>query len=137
MRPCRDAWRRRHDRPSSDRARPCACSALRLAATHPRLRLAPAQERLARLRLALARNLREAQAARLRRLDGLGRALHAVGPLATLERGYAILRDPADGRVVRSIAGLAPDGTLQALLADGEADLRVLALRPRTPPGRG
>ena len=111
--------------------------ALRLAANHPRLRLAPAQERLARLRVALARNLREAQAARLRRLDGLGRALHAVGPLATLERGYAILRDPADGRVVRSISGVAPDGTLQALLADGEADLRVLALRPRAPPGRG
>ena len=111
--------------------------ALRLATSHPRLRLSPATERLDRLRVALARNLRDTQAARARRLDSLGRALHAVGPLATLERGYAILRDPADGRVVRSIAGLAPDGTLQALLADGEADLRVLAVRPRAPRERG
>ena len=55
------------------------------------------------------------------------------GPaLVTIAEGL-----PVDGRVVRSIAGIAPDGMLQALLADGEADLRVLALRPRAPPGRG
>ncbi len=111
--------------------------ALRLAATHPRLRLVPANERLGRLRSGLARGLHDALARHSRRLDGLGRALHAVGPLATLGRGYAILRDPADGRVLRSVAGLAPGAPLLALLADGEADLGVIAVRPRPAPDRG
>ena len=69
--------------------------------------------------------------------DYLYRALHAVGPLATLGRGYAILRDPADGRVLRSVAGLVPGAPLLALLADGEADLGVVAVRPRPAPDRG
>jgi len=111
--------------------------ALRLATTHPRMRLVPAQDRLGRLHAALARGLRDGLAARARHLEGLGRALHAVGPLSTLDRGYAILRDPVHGGVVRSIAGLAPGSALQAMLADGEAELRVLAVAPRAPHERG
>ena len=50
--------------------------------------------------------------------------LHAVSPLATLERGYAILFD-ADGQVLRSAQGVAIDKRLRARLADGELPLRV------------
>ena len=53
-----------------------------------------------------------------------GHALHAVSPLATLERGYAILFD-ADGQVLRSARGVAADTRLRARLADGELPLRV------------
>jgi exodeoxyribonuclease VII large subunit len=57
-------------------------------------------------------------------LQQSARALHAVSPLATLERGYAILFD-ADGKVLRSTHGVAADAKLRARLADGELPLRV------------
>ncbi|MGY0505350.1 exodeoxyribonuclease VII large subunit [Luteimonas sp. e5] len=86
---------------------------------------------------ALAQRLRSLQdrpqalvLARLRwqqqRLTGLARALEAVSPLATVARGYAILRH-ADGRVVRRVDDAAPGDALSARLADGELRLRVEA----------
>ncbi|MGB7396987.1 MAG: exodeoxyribonuclease VII large subunit, partial [Candidatus Macondimonas sp.] len=47
---------------------------------------------------------------RSRQLAALGRALAAVSPLGTLERGYAIVRRVADQRVVQDAAE-APVGT--------------------------
>jgi exodeoxyribonuclease VII large subunit len=51
--------------------------------------------------------------------------LNAVSPLATLDRGYAILLDRRSGRVVRSVTQIAADSAIRARLADGEIDLRV------------
>jgi exodeoxyribonuclease VII large subunit len=59
-------------------------------------------------------------------LTGLARALNAVSPLATLERGYAILLDPTSGRVLRKVADASPGQRLDARLADGTLPLRVL-----------
>lgn len=59
------------------------------------------------------------------RLTGLARALNAVSPLATLERGYAILLDPASGRVIRTIAAAVPGQRVNARLVDGMLPLRV------------
>jgi exodeoxyribonuclease VII large subunit len=59
------------------------------------------------------------------RLTALGRALNAVSPLATLQRGYAIVLD-ADGRSVRSAAALAQGQHVAVRLVDGERRLRVL-----------
>lgn len=102
---------------------------LRLGAQHPRMRMQD-----------LARRLREAGQAqhalvarglerRALQLRALGRALNAVSPLATLDRGYATLRDPANGRLVRRVSDTSPGSSLVARLADGEIDLRVEALR--------
>src|SRR3546814_19903316 len=57
-------------------------------------------------------------------LRHVGQALHAMSPLATLERGYAILFD-ANGQVLRSVQGVLADTPLRARLADGELPLRV------------
>jgi exodeoxyribonuclease VII large subunit len=57
-------------------------------------------------------------------LQQIARAMHAVSPLATLERGYAILFD-ADGKVLRSAQNVAVDTPLRARLTDGELALRV------------
>ncbi|GLQ87120.1 exodeoxyribonuclease VII large subunit [Dyella flagellata] len=57
-------------------------------------------------------------------LQQTARAMHAVSPLATLERGYAILFD-AQGKVLRSAQNVAVDTPLRAKLADGELPLRV------------
>ncbi len=70
---------------------------------------------------------------RAARLGEFARTLNAVSPLATLERGYAILSERESGRVVRSVAQ-APAGTpLRARLADGELDLQVRAARHAAP----
>ena len=62
-------------------------------------------------------------------LRGLARSLHAISPLATVARGYAILQD-AQGRVIRGIGAVAPGDRLQARLHDGRIDLRVEAKEP-------
>ncbi|MEO7068207.1 MAG: exodeoxyribonuclease VII large subunit [Rhodanobacter sp.] len=96
----------------------------RLLALHPRRQLPLLAQQLAekdqRLRRAMAYMLERQQT----RLQHASRALNAVSPLATLERGYAIVFD-ANGQVLRS-ANHVPAGThLRARLADGELPLQV------------
>ena len=95
-----------------------------LRARHPGRRLGALSARVAALRPAL----RAAMARRLQRealaLRGLARSLEAVSPLATLARGYAILRHP-DGRIVRGVGDAAAGERLQARLHDGVLPLRV------------
>jgi exodeoxyribonuclease VII large subunit len=54
-------------------------------------------------------------------LDTAGAALAVLGPQATLDRGYAIVRRSDDGRIVRDADADAPPGTRLALrVASGE-----------------
>ena len=95
-----------------------------LRAHRPERRIEVLRERLA----ALAPRPQAAIARRLHgdtlRLRGLARSLQAVSPLATVARGYAILRHD-DGRVIRSTDEAAPGDLLSARLADGELRVRV------------
>ncbi len=54
------------------------------------------------------------------RLAGLGGRLESVSPLGTLERGYAVVRRRADGRLVRSVAQVAAGDELEVRVSDGE-----------------
>ncbi len=63
---------------------------------------------------------------RAQRLRELARALHAVSPLRTLERGYAVLLD-SERRVLATTAEVARIGRVDARLADGEIALVVAA----------
>src|SRR4249919_858160 len=90
----------------------------------PRRRLERLHERLAPLRgraqAALARRLqRDAM-----HLRGLVRSLHAVSPLATVARGYAILQHD-DGRIVRGVGDAAVGDAIDARLVDGRLRVRV------------
>lgn len=91
----------------------------RLLAHHPRHRLALLARRLAeldpRLRRAISRTLERQRLT----LGQVARALNAVSPLATLERGYAIVFD-ADGKVLRLASQVDPGDALRIRLADGE-----------------
>ena len=114
------AWQRRLER---ERARVRHADAV-LRAAHP-------QRRIARLRERLAAVSSRPQAAIVRRLGnetlrlrGLARSLETVSPLATVARGYTILRHP-DGRVVRSVLDAAPGDRLEARLVDGTLPLKV------------
>ncbi|MBN8945978.1 MAG: exodeoxyribonuclease VII large subunit [Rhodanobacter sp.] len=96
----------------------------RLLGQHPQQRLPLLHHRLGEL----TQRLRHAIERRLERdrltLQQAARALHTVSPLATLERGYAILFDEA-GKVLRSTQGVETGTALRARLADGELGLRV------------
>ncbi len=51
--------------------------------------------------------------------------LHALSPLAVLQRGYAIARRPEDNMVVRSASELEPNQRLELLFGQGRATVRV------------
>ncbi|OOG55897.1 exodeoxyribonuclease VII large subunit [Rhodanobacter sp. B05] len=96
----------------------------RLLARHPRAQLPLLARRLAeqdqRLRRAITHILERRQTA----LRHAGHALHAVSPLATLERGYAIIFD-SQGQVLRSARNVTAGTPLRARLIDGELPLKV------------
>jgi exodeoxyribonuclease VII large subunit len=95
-----------------------------LRGSRPERRLEQLRERLVALRgrplSAVARQLQHDTL----RLRGLARSLETVSPLATVARGYAILRRE-DGRIVRGTADAPVGSALDATVADGRLKLRV------------
>lgn len=100
--------------------------AARLQAHDPRRALPESRRRVAAAQARLATSLRTLVPRRRQALAAMARALQAISPLATLERGYAIVFS-ADGRVLRRAADARPGDRLQARLADGSLRLRVVA----------
>lgn len=98
--------------------------AARLQNQHPHARLTQLRERIARRREQQQTLTVRALERRRQKLVELGRALNAVSPLATLERGYVIVLDDA-GDVVRRAAALSPGQRVQARWVDGSRWLRV------------
>jgi exodeoxyribonuclease VII large subunit len=82
------------------------------------------------LRLVRTASLCRAQAARHH--ESLQTRLRLLDPRQVLARGYAWLAD-GQGQVIQSVHQLAVGAPVHAALADGEADLRVTALRPADP----
>jgi exodeoxyribonuclease VII large subunit len=74
----------------------------------------------ARLRVAGPEQLRRAR----ERLLPLMRTLNAVSPLATLDRGYAIVSHE-DGGIIRNAADAAPGSVIEARLASGRIRAKV------------
>jgi exodeoxyribonuclease VII large subunit len=58
------------------------------------------------------------------RIESVAGRLHALSPLATMSRGYAVLSD-GDGRVVTSAGQLSPGAPVNLRLRDGAAAARV------------
>jgi exodeoxyribonuclease VII large subunit len=90
-----------------------------------RTAMAPLAPLAARLHAAWARTATAARA----RLDLAARALHAVSPLATLERGFAIVSRADGGALVRSSDELPVGSDIEARLADGVLIARVTGRR--------
>lgn len=63
-------------------------------------------------------------------LGGTAGRLQALSPLAVLARGYAVVTT-AEGRVLRSVAGVEPGATVTARLLDGSFLARVTEVRGR------
>ena len=85
--------------------------------------------RLAQLRQRLATGARAIVSNADHRVALLGRALHSVSPLATLERGYAIVRDAASGKVLLRADDANRGDEILARLAEGELVATVTKVR--------
>jgi exodeoxyribonuclease VII large subunit len=98
---------------------------LRLRAMAPGARLERGRQRLATLRQRLDQRMVRSLEQRALALRGLGRTLNSVSPLATLARGYAIVRNPNDGHVLRRASDAQPGQALDIQLAEGRLPVRV------------
>jgi exodeoxyribonuclease VII large subunit len=114
-------------RPLSLGAETLARTLRRLDQAHPRRRLQDHRHRLQLLEHSLHSAWKQAQQPRRLQLQGLARALEGMSPLATLGRGYAILRHGPDGSVLRRAADAGLGDVVLARLADGELHLTVVA----------
>jgi exodeoxyribonuclease VII large subunit len=91
----------------------------RLSQAHPGARLAQQAQRLdeltERMRLAMVHRLELTRG----RLKLAMRALHAVSPLATIDRGYAVVTHLPGGELLRSRRAVKPADRLNIRVADG------------------
>jgi exodeoxyribonuclease VII large subunit len=101
----------------------------RLRSATPRAQFRRSELELARQRLRLAGAMRTQLATTGGRLAVAVAALQAFSPLSTLERGYAIVTDPATGTVVRKARDLEIDQAITGRLAEGEFDAVVRKIR--------
>ena len=101
-----------------DLRRQLAALVLRLDLQHPGIRIAEYQTHLRSRQQAAARSLARELHALQERTRDLARTLHAVSPLATMGRGYAVLLSTG-GVAVSTAAQVSSGQQLQAQLADG------------------
>ena len=105
----------------------------RLQRAHPGTRLAQQVQRLDELEQRRLRAWQALMTAHQGRLQELARALHAVSPLATLERGFAIVTRTSDGRALTDASLLQPGERLRARLALGIVEATVEQVTIETP----
>jgi exodeoxyribonuclease VII large subunit len=103
-----------------DRGQTLDWLARRLAQSSPTATLHRSATRLADLQRRLSSGTRDALADSKHRLELAMRGLHAVSPLATLVRGYAIVEDEESGKVLTSAADATVGSDIRARLAEGE-----------------
>jgi exodeoxyribonuclease VII large subunit len=124
----------------------------------PKRRIAAGRQRVDEAVHALRLGTEHAVALRRERLSGTALRLHALSPLLTIARGYAVVRRAADGTVVTRVAQVAlgqgvtvrvTDGSFAAVAgprldeaadaadAKPEAEAEVLARAPGRAAGRG
>jgi exodeoxyribonuclease VII large subunit len=103
--------------------------ARRLSAQSPGRRTRLLDQRIGDLRARLVRASAARLASARNRADALTRELHAVSPLATLGRGYAIVRRESDGGLVTRASAVSPGEAVETQLAEGSLLCRVEAVQ--------
>ncbi|MGQ0658628.1 MAG: exodeoxyribonuclease VII large subunit [Chromatiales bacterium] len=101
----------------------------RLAVQNPAQRLRLHGERCAQMEIRLRQAMRRQLQACSARWQSALRALNAVSPLATLERGYAIVTLAADQSILRDASAASPGDTVHARLARGRLSCVVEAVQ--------
>lgn len=101
--------------------------AQRLSTQSPSARIVTLENDIARQAQSLISATRQILNRRRERLEHLGQTLHVVSPLATLGRGYAIVRNE-NGDIVRDAHQLEAGDELQARVAHGEIRATVTSV---------
>lgn len=104
--------------------------ALRMLPTSLRLRMEVAGSRLRESKMSLSRDMATILERNDFVLDRLGRMIDALGPMSVLQRGYAIVRRPEGGSVVRAALELEQGDALEVYLSKGMAGVRVESTGP-------
>ncbi len=101
----------------------------RLASAHPGSKAAyasarrkTASKRLEQAMLALAKDRRSMLASAVRQLD-------ALSPLKVMARGYSIVYDEQEKRLVKSIRDVQPGDLVKVRVADGQLDCHIWSMR--------
>lgn len=97
----------------------------RLAAHSPVLRLRDLRLHETRLSMRLGAAMHQALQTRGQRLALAQRGLHAISPLATLGRGFALVTRTADGALVREATQVAAGAQISVRLGSGRLDALV------------
>ena len=105
----------------------------RLTRAHPGTRINQHAQRLDELEQRLQRGIDRLLERRQTRFAGLARALNAVSPLATLDRGYSIVV-AADGALLTDVANVKVGDALRIRLAKGQLEANVSNVFMETPP---
>ena len=100
----------------------------RLVMQSPRTRLADARRNLTQVNERLHHSLRLYLKHQQETLEHNAQALNLVSPLATLGRGYAIIRNQ-DGQIVRQAAVLSEGEEISARVADGSVMAKVTQIK--------
>ena len=98
----------------------------RLRLSHPGARLQQHSQRLDELEARLRLSVHARIAAGTARLESAARALQAVSPLATLERGFAVVTRTSDGALITDATQLAAGEAFDARLAHGSLRATVI-----------
>lgn len=98
----------------------------RLGGVSPALRVTAVAARLQQSQTRLGNAALQVLQASQHRVELAQRALHAVSPLATLQRGYAIVTDAHSGRLLVDASGVAADTEIEARLGRGRLRARVV-----------
>jgi exodeoxyribonuclease VII large subunit len=101
----------------------------RLTLLHPGNRLRQNAQRLDELDQRLRQHWAHTSRARRQRLLAASRTLHAVSPLATLDRGYAILTKDTE-QVIRDVREVKIGDIIEARVAKGRLKASVSAIEP-------
>jgi exodeoxyribonuclease VII large subunit len=91
----------------------------RLARAHPGMTLRVQRQRVQEIEGRLRRALKEAVTSTTARLKLIERSLDALSPLATLERGYAIVTRQSDGELVTRSRAVEKGSEIDIRLAEG------------------
>jgi len=112
-----------------DRGQTLDWLARRLAQSSPSAMLQRSATRLSDSKRRLSAAARSAVADSTHRLELAMRGLHAVSPLATLERGYAIVEDASTGKVLLRASDASPGNDVRARLSHGELIATVTSIK--------
>jgi exodeoxyribonuclease VII large subunit len=96
-----------------------------LTASHPAHRLERVADRVVALSGSLRFAMEQYLSSRERQVATQRTLVEQLGPQAQLSRGYAVVRRPAAGPVIRAAAQVCPGDPLEVILSEGRLGVRV------------